>query len=1047
MTKLWKWGKRLLWVLAGLFILLMLSVSILVYLINSESFLEKQIQEQFGMNSRVGELDVSLFSGTVSISKTRIGPENNPAITFDQLTAQISYSGLFSSLLIDSIELEKAVIHYPFDYQLVQSNEAEANNDNEAFFFEQLNVSEIRINNSGFVFNDDVYLEAKGINLVIAELPVAQSSTFLFTHLTDFFKQSNTTIVADIEQFKTDKSSLSQVNLKAEVIESDVVIQELSSASADINIELTDNQTSSTNTANQTPANNQGSQASNLPFKDLLIEKIDIGTTNFKLQGSYELAVEDFQAHFSELILVKDKAPLWADWEEFYRQQNSRYELSSKALTSSMLSYDQLELDGELNNSAFNIKQLMIARPLVSYSSVEPSEITDATETEVSTEEGNVALRFPFAAITLNQLTVDDGELNLQLNDSYTAQAINLQAQQLPIILDHGLVITDPASWPSTVTAKLEASNVSLPQVTVAELMAEAQSESGKLDVSSVQVSDVNLELDLAGSEQADLVTHSDNDSDTASNAVTIPFETIGLHNIKVQQFGMVANLEGESVEVDNASIEVADFPLVLDGAMFGLDSLSSVNTSFSIASDRLQTNQLTVDGLSANGNLAESRLVLESVANRSGKLNLDLTSPPEQQESDSKSNANSKLPLQSLVVNKLNIRNFNGDILRLVEKINAEGETVSTKESLIITDIDLMASNLSLIKNGQLISQWYDSQLQNAFKTIELKVAKAQQDEDVFSEIDIKATQANRKIVVNPLTVNVNDTNLNADWVIDLSQPGYASDFKFDFENLELSQLVRPDNEESIALRGKLSGLADLTFTGLSPEKIFDSLNGQILIANTEPVQLINLNVNKVLERFLESQEFGLLDIGGFVLAGPAGLLLSQGVSMQGVLSNLGANKGDTMFGQINMDMVVENGVLKTRDVAASTQYYRFAFDGNIDLSIMAFNDFEFMILNDEGCKEYSQTLNGSLSSPEIQTFRTAFDAVTGSVVGLLKSGVGLLTGGYCEGVYDGKVAHPDEGVEIPHPELKPEEPEQEGEPQEEPEVEAETEPAEPTQ
>lgn len=1021
MTILWKWSKRLLWVLAGLFVLLILSVSILVYLINSESFLEKQIQEQLGMNSQVGELDVSLFSGTVSISKTRIGPEDNPAITFEQLTAQISYSGLFSSLLIDSIELDKAVIRYPFDYQLAESREAEVNNDNEAFFFEQLNVSEIRINSSDFVFNDDVYLEAKGINLVVSELPVAQRSIFLFTHLTDFFKQSNTTIVADIEQFKTDKSSLSQVNLKAEVIDSDVVIQELSSASADINIELTDNQTSNANTANQTSGNSQVSQASNLPFKDLLIEKIDIGTTNFKLQGSYELAVEDFQAHFTELILVKDKAPLWVDWEEFYRQQNSRYSLSSKALTSSMLSYDQLELDGELNGSAFNIKQMMIAQPLVSYSSGEQTETTEATESEVPAAGGNAALRFPFATIMLNQLTVNDGELNLQLDDSYTAQAINLQVQQLPIILDHGLVIADPASWPSTVTAKLDASNVSLPQVTAAEFLVEAQSESGKLDVSSVQISDVNLELDFAGSEQADRGT----DSDTASSAVTMPFETIGLHNITVQQFGMVANLEGESIEVDNASIEIADFPLVLEGAMFGLDSLASVNTSFSITTDRFQTNQLTVSGLSANGNLTESRLVLESVANRSGKLNLDLTNQPEQRESDSKSKASSNLPLQSLVVNKLNIRNFNGDILRLVEKINAEGETVSTKESLVITDIDLMASNLSLIKNRQLISQWYESQLQNAFKTLELKVAKAQQDEDIFSDIDIKATQANRKIAVNPLTVNVNDTNLNADWVIDLSQPGYASDFKFDFENLELSQLVRPDNEESIALRGKLSGLADLTFTGLSPEKIFDSMNGQVLIANTEPVQLINLNVNKVLERFLESQEFGLLDIGGFVLAGPAGLLLSQGVSMQGVLSNLGANKGDTMFGQINIDMTIENGVLKTRDVAASTQYYRFAFDGNIDLSIMAFNDFEFMILNDEGCKEYSQTLNGSLSSPEIETFRTAFDAVTGSVVGLLKSGVGLLTGGYCESAYDGKVTHPAEGVEIPHPELKPEEPE----------------------
>lgn len=210
MTKLWKWGKRLLWVLAGLIILLVISVSILVYLINSEAFLEKQIEEQLGMSSQVGELDVSLFSGTVSIARTRIGPQDNPAVTFEQLTAELSYSGLFSSLLIDSVELDKATIRYPFDYQLAQTNgestTGESSNEEEPFFFENLNVSEIRINDSSFIFDDEVYLEANGINLVVSDLPIAQSSTFLFAKLNDFFNQSNTTIVADIKQLKTDKS-------------------------------------------------------------------------------------------------------------------------------------------------------------------------------------------------------------------------------------------------------------------------------------------------------------------------------------------------------------------------------------------------------------------------------------------------------------------------------------------------------------------------------------------------------------------------------------------------------------------------------------------------------------------------------------------------------------------------------------------------------------------------------------------------------------------------------------------------------------------------
>lgn len=1015
MTKLWKWGKRLLWVLAGFIILLVISVSIIVYLINSEAFLERQIQQQLGMSSQVGELDVSLFSGTISISKTRIGPEDNPAISFEKLTAELSYSGLFTSLLIDSVVLDTATIRYPFDYQLAETADQSSSED-EPFFFEKLNVSEIRIIDSSFIFDDEVYLEANGINLIISDLPVAQSSTFLFAKLNQFFNQSNTTIVADIKQLKTDKSSLNEVNLKASVQDSNVIIEELSSQSADINIELATNQPVSPNIPDQQ------TKLENLPFEDLFVQAVKLGNTNINIEGSYQLAVKDFTATFSKLILVKSKRPLWDDWEDFYAEQNSQYSLSSQSLSSDILSYDHLELEGGLSNSTFDVKQLLIEKPYVNYSSL-PQDSNPQDESnpvsDASAEAEQVDIRFPFAGVQVSQLTITDGQLNLELGDAYQAQSINATVKQLPVILEHKLVIAEPGSWPSKVSATVEASEIKVPQGAVATFATELSSDSGNLTASTLQLIGVNLDLDLSDAGKSDESTQN------SGQAAVIPFQSIRLADINIDQLSMLATLTDDEIKLENVSLEVGDFPLVIEQAPFTLDDVNSLDTSFKLEAESLQSKQASIRNLSTSGAISESRLVLERLINQSGKISLDLTEQSDEQADTLSDNSESKLPLESVLVNNLNIRNFNGDILRLVERLDVDGKPVTSKESLVITDVDLTAANLSLVKNGQLISQWYDSKLQNAFTNIELKIAKAQQDEDVFSDIDIKATQRNQKVTVTPLKVRVNDTNLDADWVIDLSQPGYLSNFNFNFENLELSQLVRPDNEESVALRGKINGLADLTFTGLAPESIFDSLNGQVLLTNTEPVQLINLNVNKVLERFLESQEFGLLDIGGFVLAGPAGLLLSQGVSMQGVLSNLGANKGNTMFGQINIDMVVENGVLKTRDVAASTQYYRFAFDGNIDLSIMAFNDFEFMILNEEGCKEYSQTLNGSLSSPEIETFRTAFDAVTGSVIGLLKSGVGLLTGGYCESVYDGKVTHPEEGVEIPHPEIKPEEPE----------------------
>lgn len=1046
MTKLWKWSKRLLWLLAGLFILLILSVSILVYLINSEAFLEKQIQQQLGMSSQVGELDVSIFSGTVSIATTRIGPENNPAITFDKLTAQISYSGLFSSLLIDSIELDKAVIRYPFDYELPATNDEETADSDKGFFFERLNVAEIRIKDSNFVFDDDVKLEATGINLVITDLPVAERGIFLFSQLKEFFVESNTQIAADVDQLHTDKSTLNEVKLQAKILDQDVIIERLSSASADITINIAE----SSSTSN-IDSSRKETEPLTLPFDSLLVESIDIGTTHFELEGQHQLSVNDIQATFSQLVLVKDKKPLWSDWEDFYLQQNSQYTLFSKELNSEFLSYETLQMEGDLADNSFDIKQLTLASPAVSYQVDAQATDSAASHSAKASSEDNVSskdntdLHLPFARIHLHQLTITDGSLNLELAESYKAQSINAEVQQLPVILGHKLVIANPDLWAQKTNAKLQASEISLPQVAITKISTDIESESGSLLISPLSLEGVDLRLDLAKAEEAaDNVSTSNDD---------LPFNYITIKDTQVKQLSAVAKLSDGELKIDNASLEVDAFPLMADKVFFSLDAVNQLDTAFKISADSLETKQLSVRSLSTVGSIADSRLVLENLTNQSGRLTLDLDSPSKQKATPEQAEAAQRLPLQSVVINSLKLRNFNGDVVNITDRLDADGNEVSVKETYKITDVDLLASNLSLVKNNQLISEWYDSQLENSFKSIELKVAQIQQDEDTYSNLDIKAVQSARTVVVKPLTVKVNDAGLSADWLIDLTQPGYVSHFEFDFQNLDLAKLVRPEDEKAVNLRGKLNGLADLTFTGLKPDAIYSSLDGQILLTNNEPVELVNLNVNKVLERFLESQEFGLLDIGGFVLAGPAGLLLSQGVSMQGVLSNLGADQGNTMFGQVHVDMTIENGVLKTRDVAASTQYYRFAFDGNIDLSIMAFNDFEFMILNKDGCKEYSQTLNGSLSSPKIETFRTAFDAVTGSVVGLLKTGVGLLTGGYCKGVYDGKVAHPEGGVEIPQPELKQEEPEIEDEFDPDDEVEnsaegeAETESGEPTQ
>ena len=117
MTKSWKWLKRILWVLLGLFVLLFLAVSVFVYIINSESYLEDYLKENLGVEAQVGELDVSLLSGTVKVSSSVIGPKDDPFIQFEQLEGELDYSHLWSSqLTVELLQLTNAKVRYPFEF-------------------------------------------------------------------------------------------------------------------------------------------------------------------------------------------------------------------------------------------------------------------------------------------------------------------------------------------------------------------------------------------------------------------------------------------------------------------------------------------------------------------------------------------------------------------------------------------------------------------------------------------------------------------------------------------------------------------------------------------------------------------------------------------------------------------------------------------------------------------------------------------------------------------------------------------------------------------
>jgi len=223
MTKSWKWIKRVLWFFLGLLVLLFLAVSILVYVVNSESYLEDYLTDTLGVEAHIGELDVSLLSGTVAISSSTLGPKDNPFLSFESLKGELDYSQLWSSrLTVELLELNNTKARYPFDFQLKSSENAASEETN--LPFDYIDVAAIDINNLDFVYSDGFSLEAKGTDIQIRNLPVADSGFLLFEDLDRLVKASHTTVDAKVSALTSDKSQLNDLELYAHIDNKQLII-------------------------------------------------------------------------------------------------------------------------------------------------------------------------------------------------------------------------------------------------------------------------------------------------------------------------------------------------------------------------------------------------------------------------------------------------------------------------------------------------------------------------------------------------------------------------------------------------------------------------------------------------------------------------------------------------------------------------------------------------------------------------------------------------------------------------------------------------------
>ncbi len=272
------------------------------------------------------------------------------------------------------------------------------------------------------------------------------------------------------------------------------------------------------------------------------------------------------------------------------------------------------------------------------------------------------------------------------------------------------------------------------------------------------------------------------------------------------------------------------------------------------------------------------------------------------------------------------------------------------------------------------------------------------------ISDIRIVMKSRQGKFEADPITMKIfgGDGKGSITGVMTGEPPEYAVDFaitKLRFEEV-LGQF-----KQKKTTRGELDLKSHLSMKGKNADEITRTVQGELSLRGQNLIHE-GLDIDRVLEKYENSQSFNLVDVGAFFVAGPMGTLLTKGYNFGSVyVVSLG---GKSTILKLVSDWKIKNGVAESEDVALSTRQSRVALKGRLDFVNEQFDNMTVAVLDEKGCVRFSQKIHGPFRHPRVEKAE-ALRSIAGPILNLYVKTKKLLQGGRCEIFYAGSVTHPE--------------------------------------
>ena len=272
-----------------------------------------------------------------------------------------------------------------------------------------------------------------------------------------------------------------------------------------------------------------------------------------------------------------------------------------------------------------------------------------------------------------------------------------------------------------------------------------------------------------------------------------------------------------------------------------------------------------------------------------------------------------------------------------------------------------------------------------------------------------MKATGKKGIFDINTVGMKIAGGTGNGSIHVDVSGPSPQYRLICNFSRVRIEELLglyALNKNLRKTIEGPIDFSADLTATGKSADAVKRSLTGNLSLSGQD-LMLYNIDIDALIKKYERSQNFNLVDVGAFLLAGPFGPVLTKSYNFTSLYQESQGGKGTIR--KIVSDWEVKNGIAKARDVALSSKKQRIAMKGGLNFINERFVDITIAALDKRGCAVYSEKVRGPFRDPQIEK-ENIFKSIAGSVMNPLKDGWKFLQGEACTVFYAGSVIDPQE-------------------------------------